>query len=89
MKILINTDILVEDRGRAIPTVAGLLLFGANPNRYLPQAGVTATSFKGLEKDYDTFDEENIRGPSVSFGLRQPQPVLAAHRALRDNRMAD
>ena len=41
----------------------GLLLFGENPNRRLPQAGVTATAFPGTEKDYNTVDEERIRGP--------------------------
>jgi ATP-dependent DNA helicase RecG len=64
-RILLNTDILVEDRGKLIPTVAGMLLFGIRPNRYLPQTGITATAFKGVVKDYDTFDEEVIRGPAL------------------------
>ena len=62
-KILLNTDILIENQGRAIPTIAGMLLFGVNPHRYLPQAGITATAFQGTKKDYDTVDEEIIRGP--------------------------
>ncbi len=66
-RILMNMDILVEDRGRAIATVSGLLLFGQNPNRFLPQAGITATAYPGKEKEYATVDEEIIRGPLVSL----------------------
>lgn len=66
-KILLNTDILIVDRGRVIATVGGLLLFGNDANRYLPQAGVTATAYPGTEKDYATVDEEITRGPLVSL----------------------
>jgi ATP-dependent DNA helicase RecG len=48
-KLSLNTDLPVEDNARLNPTVAGLLLFGLNPNRYLPQAGITATAYKGTE----------------------------------------
>ncbi|MCI0693940.1 putative DNA binding domain-containing protein [candidate division KSB1 bacterium] len=64
-KLLLNTEILREDRGRIIPTVAGMLLFGIKPKRYLPQSGITATAYKDTKKDYDTVDEEDIRGPLV------------------------
>jgi len=65
-RLLLNTDILTVDRGRSIPTVGGLLLFGETPNRSLPQAGITATAYPGQEKEYATIDEEIIRGPLVS-----------------------
>lgn len=64
--ILTNMDFLTESGGKLYATVGGLLLFGTNPNKYLPQAGITATAFSGTEKDYDTADEEVIRGPLVS-----------------------
>ena len=63
---LANVDLLVENRGRFVATVGGLLLFGTIPNKYLPQAGVTATAFAGDRKEYATLDEETIRGPLVS-----------------------
>jgi ATP-dependent DNA helicase RecG len=66
-QLLINTEIMVENRGRAMVTAGGMLLFGINPNKYLPQAGVTATVYPGLEKDYATIEEEVIRGPLVSL----------------------
>ena len=49
-KLLCNSDLLVESGGEIQASVAGLLLFGANPNRRLPQAGVTAVAFAGTEK---------------------------------------
>ena len=65
-RLLLNSDLLIETRGGVGATVSGLLLFGDNPNRRLPQAGVTAVAFPGLEKDYNTVDEERIRGPLTS-----------------------
>ena len=65
-RILVNIDILAERGGQTLSTAAGLLLFGDNPNRRMPQAGITAASFPGTEKDYLTIDEELIRGPLVS-----------------------
>lgn len=66
-RLLLNTDIFMESGRDTFATVAGLLLFGKYPNRRLPQAGVTATAFPGIDKDYDTTDEERIRGPLVSM----------------------
>ncbi len=64
-QLLINSDFMVEDvgRGNLYVTVAGLLLFGLRPNRSLSQAGVTAVVFPDKEKEYNTIDEEIIRGP--------------------------
>ena len=62
-RLLLNSDLLVEVGAGVDASVAGLLLFGKNPNRRLPQAGVTAVAFPGLEKEYNTVDEERIRGP--------------------------
>ena len=64
--ILKNIDILTEASGTTVSTAAGLLLFGEFPNRRLPQAGITATAFPRKDKEYDTVDEELIRGPLVS-----------------------
>ena len=64
--LLINTEIMVESRGKAIPTVGGILLFGKNPNRYLPQAGISAVAYPGAEKDYEAVERKTIRGPIVA-----------------------
>lgn len=65
-RLLLNSDLLVAGRDDVGVSVAGVLLFGENPNRRLPQAGVTAVAFPGLEKEYNTVDEERIRGPLTS-----------------------
>jgi len=63
--LLINTEIMVESRGRAIPVVGGILLFGKNPNHYLPQAGISAVAYRGKEKDYESIERGTIRGAIV------------------------
>lgn len=57
--LLFNTEIMVEDG----ITVAGVLLFGRTPNRFLPQAGIDAAAFPGLEKDYAARERSTLRGP--------------------------
>jgi ATP-dependent DNA helicase RecG len=57
--LLVNTEIMVEDG----VTAGGILLFGTNPNRFLPQAGIDAAAFPGLEKDYAARERLTIRGP--------------------------
>lgn len=74
-QLLLNSDLLVTVPGRVCASVAGLLLFGENPNRRLPQAGVTAVAFPGGEKEYNTVDEERIRGPLVSIISRRGSVV--------------
>ena len=44
------TDFMIEDRGHHLCTVGGILLFGGNPNRWLPQAGITAIAFETTER---------------------------------------
>lgn len=63
--LLVNTEIMVESRGKAIPTVGGMLLFGKNPNRYFPQAGISAVAYPGMEKDYETIERVTIQSPIV------------------------
>ena len=66
-RVLVSIDLLAEAAGTTVGTVAGLLLFGKNPNRRLPQSGITAVAFPEDEKEYNTVDEELIRGPLVSM----------------------
>ena len=63
-RLLVNTEILDENDPQPA-TVAGLLLVGANPNRFLPQAGIDAVAWFGPEKDYDAKERRKLRGPIV------------------------
>ena len=74
-RLLLNSDLLVTVGHDVVTSVSGLLLFGDNPNRRLPQAGVTAVAFTGPEKGYDTVDEERIRGPLTSRVSRRGTAV--------------
>ncbi|MBS3948794.1 MAG: putative DNA binding domain-containing protein [Dethiobacter sp.] len=67
LRLLVNTELMIEDRGRVLASTAGLLLFGARPNRYIPQAGITAVAYSGVEKDYDAKARAVLRGPVVSL----------------------
>lgn len=55
--LLKNTDILDKD-GKV--TVAGLLIFGINPQRYLYNAGISFAHFNGNEITADLIDKQNI-----------------------------
>ena len=65
-QLLFNSDVMVRLGDELVLSVTGLLLFGSNPNRRLPQSGVTAVAFPEKNKDYNTIDEDRIRGPLVS-----------------------
>lgn len=59
--LLFNTEIMVEDG----ITVSGVLLFGRTPNRFLPQAGIDAAAFPGVNKDYAARERAPLRGPMM------------------------
>jgi ATP-dependent DNA helicase RecG len=67
IRLLVNTEIMAEDRGRPIPSAGGLLLFGVRPNKYLPQSGITAVAYPGTDKDYDAKERAVLRGPAVAL----------------------
>ena len=71
-RLLVNTELMYEDRGRQLPSAGGLLLFGVQPKRYLPQAGISAAAYTGTEKDYDARERAVLRGAVVSLF---PEPL--------------
>lgn len=65
--LLVNTEFL-SDEGDEVPcTIAGLLLFGKQPNRFLPQAGIDSVAYPGLEKDYAAIERAQLRGPILGL----------------------
>ena len=61
--LLLNTEFLAGEADSTPATVAGLLLFGLNPNRFLPHAGIDAVAYPGTEKDYAAKERLPLRGP--------------------------
>jgi ATP-dependent DNA helicase RecG len=75
--LLINTEIMTEEG----VTVGGLLLFGQNPKRFLPQSGIDAAAFPGVEKDYAARERAPLRGPMTA--------LLAADGAVVENGLVE
>lgn len=67
--LLRNTEFL-SDEGGSSTTVAGLLLFGQQPNRFLPQAGIDAAAYPGKVKDYASKERISLRGPMTPLFSR-------------------
>jgi len=61
-QILINADILKEKDSKVVCSVGGLLIFGKNPERYLPQNGVSFAHFKGNDIADELIDKKVIIG---------------------------
>ena len=70
VRLLTNTEIL-DDSDNQPATVAGLLLFGTNPNRFLPQGGIDAAAYPQNEKDYTALERQSLRGPMVALRNRE------------------
>ena len=68
-RLLVNTEIMAEteETGAPTSTLAGVLLFGRTPNRFLPQAGIHATAYPGSEKTYEAVESADLRGPMVGL----------------------
>lgn len=75
--LLVNTELL-SDEGHGAPcTVAGLLLFGSHPNRFLPQAGIDAVAYPGRDKEYAARERRSLRGPLAPLlRLEEDLPLL-------------
>jgi ATP-dependent DNA helicase RecG len=52
-------------------TIAGLVLFGRAPHRFLRQAGVRWMAFDGIDKSYRALDDTMLDGPLVGRFGRQ------------------
>jgi len=61
--LLVNVEIMRRDGGRAVPTIAGMLLFGRTPRRFLPQSGIRAIAYQTPERDYATAEDALLSGP--------------------------
>ena len=64
-RLLQNLELATPTAGRMVATVDGMLLFGKNPKRFLPQSGIRAICYLGQEPDYATRADEALKGPMV------------------------
>jgi ATP-dependent DNA helicase RecG len=87
VNLLKNSDILSETGS---VTIAGLLIFGINPQRYLPNAGISFAHFSGDEITADLIDKQNIDSTLdyqvdtalsiIKNNLLQPSSIVGAKR---------
>ena len=59
VSLLMNSDILTTDGN---VTIGGLLIFGVNPSRHLPQAGISFAHFHGTNINSELIDKQTIEG---------------------------
>ncbi|MDL1977097.1 MAG: putative DNA binding domain-containing protein [Deltaproteobacteria bacterium] len=63
---LMGIGFMTEVSGtHTVCTIAGLLLFGIAPRRFLRQAGIRLMVFEGITKEYQALTDEVIDGPLV------------------------
>ncbi len=80
---LINLRLLkADDTGNIRATVAGILLCTEAPEKWLPQATITATCYRGLDRASGQIDAQEIAGPLNS------QIIDAVHFVKRNMRVA-
>lgn len=61
--LLVNVELMSRDAGLAVPTIAGMLLFGKTPRRLLPQSGIRAIAYQTVERDYAAAEDSLLSGP--------------------------
>ena len=61
-RILVNADILARTEEQLCVTVGGLLIFGKEPARHLPQSGITYARFRGTDLTTEILDKKEING---------------------------
>ena len=65
-------------------TVAGLVLFGFHPRRYLKQAGIRVFTFAGEEKEYKALLDEILDGPLVGRQIKRDGQLELVDAGLLD-----
>jgi ATP-dependent DNA helicase RecG len=61
-QLLRNMRLLDDLEGRPTLTVAAVLVFGAHPQRFLPQGRLSAVAFDGTDEDSAILDRQEITG---------------------------
>ena len=61
--LLHNLELTTESTVGAAATIDGMLLFGNDPKRFVPQSGIRALCFPTAVRDYATRADQHLRGP--------------------------
>lgn len=63
----LNARILVKLTDQFVATLAGGLLFGREPSRFIPSAGIRCAAFAGKNKDYAMLDKKFLDAPILPY----------------------
>lgn len=63
--LLGNLELMTASAGQTVATVDGVLLFGKDPKRRVPQSGIRAVCYPGETADYAVRADEDLRGAMV------------------------
>lgn len=66
--LLCNLELVTIQYSQIMATIDGMLLFGSNPRRFLPQSGIRAICYEGSDPQYEARADETIAGPLVWLG---------------------
>jgi len=81
-KILLeNIGILVRRNGSLLPSTAGLLLFGKDPQRFLWSSSVNMAKFKGTDKAGSIIDRKELRA-TIPEMIDEAQQFVVRHMKL-------
>ena len=61
-QVLDNLNLVARVNGDYIPNIAGLILFGTNPKKFLPQSICQAVCFKGKDESTDIVEMKEFSG---------------------------
>jgi len=75
--VLLRRGCLIQYEGELVPTNAGILLFGNDPQRFVRGAEITAARFAG-ETMSDTFSRQDISG-TLPDQIRRAETFLVDH----------
>jgi ATP-dependent DNA helicase RecG len=77
-----DLPLVVRHDDTLTPTLAGLLIFGQKPQRFLPQAFVSAVRFAGNDMDVSALDRVTLRG-TLDELIQQADKEIERARRLR------
>jgi ATP-dependent DNA helicase RecG len=75
-----SRGLLVEARGALVPTIAGILTLGSDPQRFLPEARLRLLRYQGSARE--SGERSNVRSDIDAGGALREQ-ILVARRTLR------
>ncbi|UIF88923.1 RNA-binding domain-containing protein [Cupriavidus sp. UYPR2.512] len=69
---MLGLGFMTKVEGREpVSSIAGIVLFGRTPRRFLRQAGIRWMVFDGEDKTYQALDDTELDGPLVASFIRQ------------------